>query len=293
MTRPKQEKPKKSVRLHPIVPELLEGRVSVALVGCGGNGSQILSGLARLHLGMIARGHPAGLHVTVFDPDRVSPANVGRQLFSPSDIGQYKASVLVNRLNLFYGLDWEAVPALFEDAKLAMDGNGWSNLYARRFILISAVDTAAARATLHRRIYDPKQQTPAYWLDMANGQTDGHVIFGQPAIYPKNAKGKMNPPLLYRPPVVTEVYPELLDDDFVEDNTPSCSLAEALETQGLFVNQHMATWALTLLELLFWRGGLDHHGYHINLLTGCVNPRPIPETWPFPAVAKAKEAAYV
>ena len=73
--------------MHTIHPSLLRGQVSVALVGCGGVGSQVLTGLARLHKALVSLGHPGGLHVTAFDPDTVSESNVGRQLFSPADVG--------------------------------------------------------------------------------------------------------------------------------------------------------------------------------------------------------------
>ena len=33
-----------------------------------------------------------------------------RQPFSRSETGLYKAVVLINRLNMFWGLDWEAAP---------------------------------------------------------------------------------------------------------------------------------------------------------------------------------------
>src|SRR5689334_7068613 len=89
--------------IHRIVPRLLSGQVNVALAGAGGNGSQMLSGLARLHLALLKLGHPGGLKVTVWDPDLVSESNIGRQLFYPSDIGQPKSFVLVNRYNLAYG----------------------------------------------------------------------------------------------------------------------------------------------------------------------------------------------
>ncbi len=36
-------------------------------------------------------GHP-GLHVTVFDPDIITEANIGRQLFSETELGQCKAT---------------------------------------------------------------------------------------------------------------------------------------------------------------------------------------------------------
>ena len=47
-----------------------------------------------------ALGHP-GLHVTVFDPDTVTEANIGRQLFSGSELGLNKAAALATRINRF------------------------------------------------------------------------------------------------------------------------------------------------------------------------------------------------
>ena len=78
---------------HHIEPELLNRRVQVHLVGAGGNGAQMAACLARLDIAMRALGHPGGLHVTAFDPDRVSETNVGRQLYSRADVGCFKALV--------------------------------------------------------------------------------------------------------------------------------------------------------------------------------------------------------
>lgn len=278
-------KPTLSGPKHKIAPALLEDEVSVALVGCGGSGSRMLTNLADLHLGMRALGHPGGLNVTAFDPDRVSRANLGRTPFFESDVGRNKAHVLVNRLNLAYGLGWHTVPALFECARLR---EGQRN---GRFILISCVDTARSRRALHEYIMNPRQATPAYWLDMGNGQYDGHVILGQPAPFPLDTKGRPNKPLPNRPPIVTEVYPELLDEAFEEDDLPSCSLAEALERQSLTINRHMADLAATLLELLFRQGGLDFHGWHIDLQEGTFNKRRIPDAFPLSAAGTFKEAA--
>src|ERR1039457_5234490 len=98
---------------HTVRQGILTSKCSVVLIGCGGTGSQVLSGLARLHLSLIALGHP-GLDVHAYDPDTVSNSNVGRQLFAQSDVGLNKASVLVNRLNMYYGLSWKATPSKFK-----------------------------------------------------------------------------------------------------------------------------------------------------------------------------------
>ena len=96
--------------MHTIHPYLLRRTIKVAVVGCGGTGSAIVGGLPHLHQALIAGGHPSGLAVTVIDGDRISAANCVRQPFSASEIGLFKSVVLINRLNLFWGLDWQAVP---------------------------------------------------------------------------------------------------------------------------------------------------------------------------------------
>ena len=81
--------------------------VTVFVIGAGGTGSQVATGLARMSVALQALGHP-GLHVTVFDPDTVTEANIGRQLFSGSELGLNKATALVTRINRFFGFSWEA-----------------------------------------------------------------------------------------------------------------------------------------------------------------------------------------
>ena len=53
--------------------------VSVFVIGAGGTGSQVVTNLACMDMALRSLGH-AGLHVTVFDPDTVTEANIGRQL---------------------------------------------------------------------------------------------------------------------------------------------------------------------------------------------------------------------
>src|SRR6266852_1849101 len=93
---------------HTLPSHLLTQRINVLVVGCGGTGSTIASGLVFLHQALLAFGHPQGLGVTLVDGDRISRANCVRQPFSESEIGLYKADVLASRINLFWGLDWKA-----------------------------------------------------------------------------------------------------------------------------------------------------------------------------------------
>jgi len=75
----------------------------VAVIGCGGTGSALIGGLPFLHQALVATGHP-GLQVIVADGDKISATNCVRQPYFESEIGLFKSTVLVNRLNLFWGL---------------------------------------------------------------------------------------------------------------------------------------------------------------------------------------------
>ena len=93
-----------------IVKNLLSHEVNIDLIGVGGTGSLVLSGLVRLNHAIRALGHPFGIKVTVYDPDSVSEANIGRQLFTEDEIGRNKAECLIDRYNLGFALNWNAVP---------------------------------------------------------------------------------------------------------------------------------------------------------------------------------------
>jgi PRTRC genetic system ThiF family protein len=230
--------------------------VNIDLVGCGGTGCQILSGLARINVSLLSLGH-RGISVIVCDPDKVTEANIGRQLFSPADIGRYKAETLVTRLNQFYGFKFKAIPQYYEKYKRReRDVN----------ILITAVDTVKARLAIAKFI---KKQS-CYHLDTGNTRHTGQVILGTTKTFPqpesdKKAIGKL--------PTVTELYNLNKVDEKVQG--PSCSLAAALEQQDLMINQMVATCALNLLWECFRYGVIVNHGAFINLSDMKVNPLPI------------------
>jgi len=240
-----------------------DGPVSVVLVGCGGTGSQILTGLARLHYALYQLRHP-GLHVSVFDGDNVSEANIARQNFSPLDVGRNKAVVSVTKINQFMGLSWKACPFAFDGAR--------SDDTVRPSILISAVDSARARTVIGRAA----RLNPhcLYWLDTGNTRDTGQVILG-------SLKDIPQPPgrdaVAALPPV-----DELYDLTKVKEKAqgPSCSLAAALEHQDLLVNTIVASWAVQLLWTGFRQGHLENHGCFIDLESVRVNPLPVdPEAW--------------
>ena len=96
--------------------------VTIHVAGAGGTGSQVIANLARMNVALQALGHP-GLHVTVFDPDIITEANIGRQLFSEADLGQGKATAAVTRVNRFFGTTWTAENCRYPVRKTQENGD--------------------------------------------------------------------------------------------------------------------------------------------------------------------------
>ena len=278
--------------------------ISVSLIGCGGTGSQVLTGLGQMHASVQAlhqqeRINCQGLSVTVYDPDTVSPFNIGRQLFYATDLGLNKAEVLVGRVNMAYGTKWRAV------------GEGFALGSSRRpDVLITCVDTAKARRELHKDLWKARyMEAASYWLDCGNLATVGQVVLGQPGREGEDAwprRLEFDPALALwkgqakkqirdehggynrfvvedkchiRLPCVTELFPNLMDEDFDETNEPSCSMVDALRKQSLFINRTVSGYALDLLWELLREGKVDNQGVYFNLRSRTANPIPL-KVWP-------------
>ena len=264
---------------HNIHRELLRRPVRVLIVGCGGTGSAIAAGLPYLHQAMLACGHPGGLQVTIMDGDTISPTNCVRQPFSRSEVGLYKAVVMVNRINIFWGLSWEAVPAHLSDRKALSPS--YENCIGRTHIVIGCVDTRAARAVI--RDTTGNFSTVDYWLDVGNNTDSGQFILGEPL-------NEVNRRARTRLRTVAEWFPEIVDASLDNDGLPSCSAAEAIERQEPFVNQTLAQHALGLLARLFRYGMTAYYGGFVNLASGACAPLPVvPGLWR-KAVARRRRA---
>ena len=64
---------------------------------------------------------------------------------------------------------------------------------------------------------------------------------------------------------VTEEFGELLKQSETEDDTPSCSLVEALEKQDLYINSTLTQMGCSLLWSLFRNGLTEYRGFFLNL----------------------------
>lgn len=259
---------------HNTVQYLLDPQhpITINLIGCGGTGSSVLTNLARINFALQNLGHP-GFVVFAFDPDRISMANVGRQLFSPAEIGMNKATALISRINRFFGSGWKAEDVLYSETS-----------FRPANITISCVDTAAARIEISKILTDYQDQlllnsknneyfnsapytTSYYWMDFGNSRDTGQVILGTT----ETIKTKSFDPPDYLPNVI-EKFPDIEKYDTEKIQGPSCSLADALNKQDLFINSTLAALGCDLLWKLFREGGIEYHGLFLNLKNMKVNP---------------------
>ena len=251
-------------KIHFTAPYLISptNPITVNLIGAGGTGSKVLTALMEMNYSLIELGH-TGLSVRLWDDDIITSANLGRQRFAQSEVGLYKSVALINRANRFMGTDWKA-----ENVKFKKDTFGRLPKNAGAVIYISCVDSVQSRFEIADILSKQKnhryhRDEPKYWMDFGNSQHTGQVILSTISEI-KQPDSQMYETVAQLP-FVTEEFGELLKLSESVDDTPSCSLTDALEKQDLFINSTLAQMGCSLLWNLFRHGMTEYRGFFLNL----------------------------
>ena len=236
--------------------------IEVNLIGAGGTGSKVLTALMEMSYSLTELGH-AGLQVRLWDDDIIMEANLGRQRFAPSETGLYKSVALINRVNCFMGTNWKA-----ENQKFERNNFGALPESAKATIYLTCVDNVQTRFEIAEMLKAMSKgrmnrDEPRYWLDFGNSQQTGQVILSTigEIQQPQSEKYETVASL----PMVTDEFGELLKQSEQLDDTPSCSLAEALEKQDLYINSTLAQMGCSLLWTMFRYGMTENRGFFLNL----------------------------
>lgn len=239
--------------------------IAVNVIGSGGTGSKVLTALIEINHSLIALGH-AGLQIRLWDDDIITTANLGRQRFAECETGLYKSVALINRINRWEGTNWKAETRKFEKDKF-----GRIPEQAQATIYITCVDSVKARFGVaeilsilkNRRNHRTQRDDPKYWLDFGNSQSTGQVLLSTVGtiVQPQSEKYETVASL----PFITDEFGELLKQSEQMDDTPSCSLAEALDKQDLFINSSLVPMGCSLLWYLFRYGMIENKGFFHNL----------------------------
>ncbi len=199
---------------------------TITIVGTGGTGAQVARLVGRILFDMKSRRQHIPQMVLI-DPDRVEPKNVGRQLFTIGDVGQYKAEVVGKRLNMALGMDvvWitEAV-----DAKRHFEQ--YSSL------VISCVDNHLARREISR--------VPGCHISAGNHAQAGQVCIGNCIDREQMLRSLDGRDGKYAYlPHESLLFPQLLEpepDAEPQPETLSCAELTMLGDQSVVVNDWMA-----------------------------------------------------
>jgi PRTRC genetic system ThiF family protein len=259
-----------TLTIDPAVPYLLpsDRPIVIALVGCGGTGSHIAQSLARLAAHCHALGGPS-VELGFIDGDRVEHCNVGRQLFSASEVGRNKAQTLAARFSAALGLSIMAIPEMATALLLCerviappRDALG---------ILVGAVDGAAGRKALHDAL---KSESWHVWLDCGNHESSGQVVVGTTTDLKRLGRAFGLPGVCAALPAPSMVYPDLL---VAPPPRPRADCAAAMEdnAQSLMVNQAMAAVAAEYLYNLVVRRRLTTFETVVDLAGLAMRSTPI------------------
>jgi PRTRC genetic system ThiF family protein len=249
--------------VHIVQKELLQpyNPISINLIGAGGTGSQMLTALARMSQALNGLNHP-GFMVTLFDDDTVQTPNLARQLFTSAELGQFKSVALINRINRFFGLNWKAVTERYDKDYCSIE-QGMAS------ITISCVDTVTARfeianiLNIYKKNSAGHRDKPLYWMDFGNSKDTGQVVLSTVGEIKQPTSNQFVP--VGNLPFVTEKYKDLLAQSEKTDDTPSCSLAEALAKQDLFINSTLVNFGASLMWQMFREGIIFHDALFLNL----------------------------
>ena len=166
-------------------------------------------------------------------------------------------------MNRWAGTNWKA-----ETVKFEKDNFERLPEEARASITISCVDTVKARfeiADILSRFNNGRAYSnrPRYWLDFGNSQYTGQVLLSTIGAIQQPHSEKYE--TVTGLPFVTDEFGLLLKQSEQQDDTPSCSLAEALEKQDLFINSSLVQMGCSLLWNLFRNGLTTYRGFFHNL----------------------------
>lgn len=198
----------------------------ITIVGLGGTGSQVARIVGRIVYDM-QRHRQHTPDILLIDPDKVEAKNVGRQLFAPCDIGQYKAEVVGKRLNYALGLSVAWIPD-------AVRASRHFPRYGTNFI-ISCVDNEKARRELH--------QVDAILIGAGNHKNAGQVTIGNSDEW-ENVRFSLETEKVRYLPKEGLLFPELLEPEPQPEPQPqnlSCAELVATGEQDLLVNDWIAT----------------------------------------------------
>ena len=229
-----------------IVPGGADRPIHLVLVGCGGTGSHLAGGVARVAWELARMGRKVEVHL--WDFDRVEAQNVPLQCFTPGEIGLYKAEVLALRYGAAWGIGITAHLTPFDPNHIERSEHYGYSANRPLTIILGAVDNAAARREMAQVLENNRNSRQAphfWWVDTGNSRSSCQVLIGThnraselEEAFSLSCNALPSPSLQH--PELLQPLPEELPD---APSKMSCAELIAANVQSLTINKLAASLA--------------------------------------------------
>jgi PRTRC genetic system ThiF family protein len=243
----------------------------IVLVGCGGTGGWVAPGLARITRLIQEQERKVTLYFV--DPDFVEPKNVFRQNFSQAEVAMRinKAVTLAARYGSKWGLEINAIPKKIEEC-----GFDWADLT----LYIGCVDDSSrGRLGILKKMVNTNSK--ALCIDSGNGNYYGQVLFGT-NVCTKKALIKtfetpgfnlfLPPPYIHHPDLLIVEESKQANSDQINPNM-SCAEIALRDSQGMTINQMMASIVVDYVMRLLIKNDLDKYATYVDMDSGSMSSK--------------------
>lgn len=240
----------------------------ITLIGCGGTGGYTAQALSR-----IAFESEKEIKLVFIDGDTVEEKNVGRQNFYYAETGENKASVLAERYSFAYGLEIKAIPEFFTSKY-----EKFLSLLSLSDLIISAVDSAAARKEIHKSLIKihkaienrlshnmPIDVGYLVWIDTGNNEYSGQILVGNTFDKKIIKRQKKQETISFLPyPSLSE--PDIINEKLEKKTSPQTNCAERirLKEQSATINLLMASVVSSMVNNLLEGKGVESCKVFVN-----------------------------
>lgn len=244
--------------------------ITLFLIGCGGTGSWLAPAVVRVGKVLEDRFDKSVKFVFV-DPDTVEQKNIYRQNFCQAEVGVNKAEALATR----YGLAW-GVEILAVQEPVSSKINYY---FGDLNILIGCVDGLIGRQGIAENFnyLSNRQGSSIWWLDSGNEASSGQILLGR---WGKNEHAFDLPGFCSWLPLPAEQHPELVGKSVYQqlvepggESDLSCAEIALADSQGLAINQRMASEAADYLVRMLITKDLRKFATYIDLESGVAKSR--------------------
>ncbi|MBA4399852.1 MAG: thiamine biosynthesis protein ThiF [Anaerolinea sp.] len=244
----------------------------LVLVGCGGTGSWLAPAVARVAR-LLQERFDKETMVVFADPDLVEEKNVYRQNFCAAEIGRNKAVTLAERYGLSWGIEIVSVARALELASEWWNGLSRNMIDHRTLaVMIGCVDGHTGRKAIDSCVQ--AEYRPVWWLDCGNEKNSGQVLLGRS----KNEEKPFSlPGFCSWLPLPSAQAPDLVVGGEMTINASqvgiSCAEMALQDSQGLAINQRMASEAADFLVRMLITQDLRKMATYIDLESGVSRSR--------------------